>query len=143
VFAALAVSHWIERQTGWSMMKFVRTSRRYRTVQIRAGNRVLHRQVYILMAKLRGNHCSWNALQIHQCHVRVASCCKFDGQSQFRVISGDKTRQLRGLFGLSPASADEFNPDGGSTQSSSVCAAFRCPWELADKPKAPGALLAT
>jgi hypothetical protein len=43
VFAALAVSHWIERQTGWSMMKFVRTSRRYRTVQIRAGNRVIAR----------------------------------------------------------------------------------------------------
>ena len=25
VFAALAVSHWIERQTGWSIRKFVRT----------------------------------------------------------------------------------------------------------------------
>ena len=29
VFAALAVSHWIERQTGWSIKKFVRTTRRY------------------------------------------------------------------------------------------------------------------
>ena len=37
VFAALAVSHWIEHQTGWSIKKFVRTTRRYRTVQIRAG----------------------------------------------------------------------------------------------------------
>lgn len=37
VFAALAVSHHIETQTGWSIKKFVRTARRYRTVQIRAG----------------------------------------------------------------------------------------------------------
>ena len=41
VFAALAVSHWIERQTGWSINKFVRTARRYRTVQIRAGRQTL------------------------------------------------------------------------------------------------------
>jgi transposase len=41
VFAALAVSHWVERQTGWSIKKFVRTARRYRTVQIRAGNQTL------------------------------------------------------------------------------------------------------
>ena len=31
VFAALAVSRWIEAQTGWSIRKFVRTARRYRT----------------------------------------------------------------------------------------------------------------
>src|SRR5215469_5741926 len=37
VFAALAVSRWIERQTGWSIRKFVKTARRYRTVQIQAG----------------------------------------------------------------------------------------------------------
>jgi hypothetical protein len=37
VFAALAVSRWIERQTGWSIRKFVKTARRYRTIQIRAG----------------------------------------------------------------------------------------------------------
>jgi hypothetical protein len=41
VFAALAVSHWIEHQTGWSIKKFVRTTRRYRTVQIRAGRQTL------------------------------------------------------------------------------------------------------
>jgi transposase len=41
VFAALAVSHWIEHQTGWSIKKFVRTTRRYRTVQIKAGRQVL------------------------------------------------------------------------------------------------------
>ena len=33
VFAALAVIHWIEHQTGWSIKKFVRTARRYRTVR--------------------------------------------------------------------------------------------------------------
>jgi len=41
VFAALAVSHWIEHRTGWSIKKFVRTTRRYRTVQIRAGQHIL------------------------------------------------------------------------------------------------------
>jgi Transposase DDE domain len=41
VFAALAVSHLIEKRTGWSIKKFVRTTRRYRTVQIRAGQQVL------------------------------------------------------------------------------------------------------
>jgi hypothetical protein len=41
VFAALAVSHWIERQTGWSIKKFVQTLRRYRTVTIRAENHTL------------------------------------------------------------------------------------------------------
>jgi hypothetical protein len=37
VFAALAVSRRIERQTGWSIRKFVKTARRYRTIQIQAG----------------------------------------------------------------------------------------------------------
>ena len=41
VFAALAVSHWLEHQTGWSIKKFVRTARRYRTVQIRSGRQTL------------------------------------------------------------------------------------------------------
>jgi len=41
VFAALAVSRWIERQTGWSIKKFVRTARRYRTIQIQAGPRTI------------------------------------------------------------------------------------------------------
>jgi hypothetical protein len=41
VFAALAVSHWIEHQTGWSIKKFVRTARRYRTVKIQAGRQTL------------------------------------------------------------------------------------------------------
>jgi hypothetical protein len=37
VLAALAVSHWIKTTTGWSIKKFVRTARRYRTIAIRAG----------------------------------------------------------------------------------------------------------
>jgi len=36
VFAALAVGRWIERQTSWSIRTFVRTARRYRTIQIQA-----------------------------------------------------------------------------------------------------------
>jgi len=38
VFAALAVSRWLEARTGWSIRKFVRTARRYRTIDIRVGN---------------------------------------------------------------------------------------------------------
>ena len=41
MFAALAVSHWIEHQTGWSIKESVQTLRRYRTVTIRAGNHTL------------------------------------------------------------------------------------------------------
>ncbi|NIK62303.1 transposase [Kribbella shirazensis] len=41
VFAALAVSRFIEDCTGWSIKKFVQTARRYRTVQIRADHRIL------------------------------------------------------------------------------------------------------
>lgn len=38
MFAALAVTRFIEDRTGWSIKRFVRTARRYRTVQIRASN---------------------------------------------------------------------------------------------------------
>nr|WP_328829992.1 IS1634 family transposase [Nocardioides acrostichi] len=41
VFAALAVSRLVEERTGWSIKRFVRTARRYRTVQIRAGGQTL------------------------------------------------------------------------------------------------------
>jgi hypothetical protein len=41
VFAALAVTRHIEAATGWSIKKFVQTARRYRTVQIQAGNQIL------------------------------------------------------------------------------------------------------
>jgi hypothetical protein len=41
VFAALAVTRFIEDSTGWSIHKFVRTARRYHTIQIRAGQQIL------------------------------------------------------------------------------------------------------
>jgi DDE family transposase len=41
VFAALAVTRLIEARTGWSIKKFVRTTRRYRTIQIRAGQHTI------------------------------------------------------------------------------------------------------
>ena len=37
VFAALAITRHVETATGWSIRRFVRTARRYRTVQIRVG----------------------------------------------------------------------------------------------------------
>jgi hypothetical protein len=41
VFAALAVSCWIEDATGWSIKRFVTTTRTYRTIQIQAGLHVI------------------------------------------------------------------------------------------------------
>ena len=41
VFAALAVSRWVEHRTGWSIRKFVKTARRYRTIQIQAGDHLI------------------------------------------------------------------------------------------------------
>jgi hypothetical protein len=41
VFAALAVSQWVETATGWSIKKFVTTARRYRTTGIRLGDLTL------------------------------------------------------------------------------------------------------
>ena len=41
VFAALAVSRWIEAQTSWSIRKFVKTARRYRTIEIQAGRQTI------------------------------------------------------------------------------------------------------
>jgi hypothetical protein len=41
VFAALAASRWIEHVTGWSIRKFVKTARRYRTIDIQAGDHVI------------------------------------------------------------------------------------------------------
>ena len=41
VFAALAVGRLVEGRTGWSIRRFVRTARRYRTVQIRAGQQLI------------------------------------------------------------------------------------------------------
>ena len=41
VFAAPAITRFIEDRTGWSIKKFVRTARRYRTVHIRSGQHLL------------------------------------------------------------------------------------------------------
>jgi len=41
VFAALAVTRLIEDRTDWSIKKFVRTARRYRTVHIQVGQQVI------------------------------------------------------------------------------------------------------
>jgi len=41
VFAALAVTRWIEARTGWSTRKFVKTARRYRTIEIQAGRQTI------------------------------------------------------------------------------------------------------
>jgi hypothetical protein len=41
VSAALAISRWTENQTGWSIRKFVRTARRYRTIEIQAGEHTI------------------------------------------------------------------------------------------------------
>ena len=41
VFAALAVSRLIERSTGWSIARFVKTLRRYHTVTIQAGSQTI------------------------------------------------------------------------------------------------------
>jgi hypothetical protein len=41
VFVALAVTHEIETRTGWSIKRFVRTTRRYRTIAIRAGRQTI------------------------------------------------------------------------------------------------------
>jgi hypothetical protein len=41
VFAALAVSKFTEAETAWSIKKLVRTARRYRTIEIQAGNHTI------------------------------------------------------------------------------------------------------
>ena len=41
VFAALAVTRWVERVTGWSIKKLVKTLRRYHTIQIQVGNQTI------------------------------------------------------------------------------------------------------
>jgi hypothetical protein len=41
VFAALAVSRWIENTTGWTIRRFVTTARRYRTIHVQAGQHTI------------------------------------------------------------------------------------------------------
>jgi transposase len=42
VMAALAVSRWLERVTGWSIKKLVQTLRRYRSIAVQTGDHILH-----------------------------------------------------------------------------------------------------
>jgi hypothetical protein len=42
VFAALAVSRWLELETGWSINKLVKTLRPYRSIAVRTGDHILH-----------------------------------------------------------------------------------------------------
>jgi hypothetical protein len=41
VFAALAVTRWLERQTGWSIKKLITALRRYHTIDIQAGHQIV------------------------------------------------------------------------------------------------------
>jgi transposase len=41
VFAALAVTQWLERQTGWSIKKLITALRRYHTIDIEAGDQIV------------------------------------------------------------------------------------------------------
>ena len=43
VFAAMAVSYWIEHQTGWSIKRYVRTARRYRAASSDTEHSVIQR----------------------------------------------------------------------------------------------------
>jgi Transposase DDE domain len=42
VMAALAVSRWLERETGWSIRKIVQTLRPYRSIAVQTGSHILH-----------------------------------------------------------------------------------------------------
>jgi hypothetical protein len=42
VMAALAVSRWLERQTGWSIKKIVQTLRPHRSIAVQTGSHILH-----------------------------------------------------------------------------------------------------
>ncbi len=41
MFTAIAVGRWIEETTGWSLRKFVKTARRYRTIEITLGEHTI------------------------------------------------------------------------------------------------------
>jgi len=42
VMATLAVSRWLERETGWSIRKLVQTLRPYRSIAVQTGSHILH-----------------------------------------------------------------------------------------------------
>jgi len=60
VFAALAVTRWLERQTGWSTKKLITALRRYHTIDIQAGDQIVTAEdplpddIRAVLARLRG-----------------------------------------------------------------------------------------
>jgi hypothetical protein len=66
LFAALAVSRFVEDHTGWSIRKFVHTARRHRTVHIRTGN-----------------HCSLPKTRSPATHIRRSCAAVGRGAHQF------------------------------------------------------------
>ena len=93
VFAALAVSRWIEAQTGWSIRKFVKTARRYRTIQIQAGRQTitaadplpddLRQALDAITRTSRGAHL------FEPTRVLVGADCEDDAEGLVRELSGD------------------------------------------------------
>ncbi len=57
VFATLAVSKWIEDRTGWSIKRFACTARRYRTIEIQAGNHIIIIIITAAAGPLPGDLC--------------------------------------------------------------------------------------
>jgi hypothetical protein len=41
VFAALAVTRWLERRTDWSIKKLITSLRRHHTIEIQAGDQIV------------------------------------------------------------------------------------------------------
>ena len=41
MFAALAVTRWLERRTDWSIKKLITSLRRHHTIQIQAGDQIV------------------------------------------------------------------------------------------------------
>ena len=85
VFTALAVSRWIEAQTGWSIRKFVRIARRYRTIEIQAGPRTITAADPLpddLRRALDAHHarqptCVPGHVRCHQCKALSRSVSRF------------------------------------------------------------------
>jgi hypothetical protein len=86
VFAALAVTRHIERNTGWSIRKFVTTARRFRTIHLRAGQHILTAEEP-LPANLRNAPAMITERPAHQSGTSQ-DCC---GRSERRSSSADKT----------------------------------------------------
>ena len=92
VFAALAVSRWIEARTGWSIRKFVKTARRYRTIQIQAGK-------YVITAADPLTDDLRQALEAIIRSRRGVSLTRFDGHPTSGVLPRKDVRSWRAWKG--------------------------------------------